>query len=173
MLEQGVDEADGGNGALLLALADSLNGRQADGHYDNLMAANTAINCADSKQRFTADQTMAKLSEFRSASPVFGDYLAWGLMSCTGWPVAGAWETPDVSAPGAAPVLVIGNTGDPATPYAGAKAMADALGKGVGVQMTYEGQGHGAYNSGNACVQKTVGDYLLDGKVPAAGTVCK
>lgn len=50
--------------------------------------------------------------------------------------------------------------------------MADALGKGVGVEMTYKGQGHGAYNTGDACVQKTVGDYLLDGKVPAAGTVC-
>ncbi|GGT08115.1 alpha/beta hydrolase [Streptomyces atratus] len=173
LLEQGVDEADGGNGALLLALADSLNGREADGHYDNSMAANTAINCADSKQRFTADQTMAKLPEFQSASPVFGDYLGWGLMACTGWPVAGVWETPDVSAPGAAPILVIGNTGDPATPYKGAKSMADALGKGVGVELTYEGQGHGAYNSGNACVQKVVGDYLLNGKVPAAGTVCK
>ncbi|MFF1915077.1 alpha/beta hydrolase [Streptomyces sp. NPDC058239] len=173
LLEQGVDDADGGDGALLLALADSLNGREADGRYDNSMAANVAINCADSKQRFTADQTMAKLPEFQSASPIFGDYLAWGLMTCTGWPVAGAWEVPDVSAPGAAPILVIGNTGDPATPYKGAKAMADALGKGVGVQMTYEGQGHGAYNSGDACVQKAVDDYLLKGKVPAAGTVCK
>ncbi|MER6103914.1 alpha/beta hydrolase [Streptomyces sp. NPDC001832] len=173
LLEEGVDEADGGSGALLLALADSLNGRADDGRYNNSMAANTAISCADSKERFTADQTLAKLPEFQSVSQVFGDYLGWGLMACTGWPVAGAWTTPDVSAPGAAPILVIGNTGDPATPYAGAKAMADALGKGVGVQMTYEGQGHGAYNSGNACVQNAVGGYLLDGKVPAAGTVCK
>ncbi|WP_329194757.1 alpha/beta hydrolase [Streptomyces sp. NBC_01435] len=173
LLEQGLDEADGGNGGLLLALADSLNGRSDSGRYDNSMAANAAVNCADSKQRFTVDQTKAKLPEFRSASKIFGDYLGWSLMSCTGWPVAGAWDTPDVSAPGAAPILVIGNTGDPATPYAGAKAMTDALGKGVGVEMTYEGQGHGAYNSGNACVQKAVGGYLLDGKVPAAGTVCK
>lgn len=173
LLEQGLDEADGGNGALLLALADSLNGRSDNGQYDNSMAANTAINCADSKQRFTADQTEAKLPEFRSASKIFGNYLGWSLMACTGWPVQGTWNTPDVSAPGAAPILVIGNTGDPATPYEGAKAMADALGEGVGVKMTYEGQGHGAYNSGNACVQKEVGGYLLDGKVPAAGTVCK
>ncbi|MFE3946263.1 alpha/beta hydrolase [Streptomyces sp. NPDC059118] len=173
LLEQGLDEADGGNGALLLALADSLNGRSDSGRYDNSMAANAAVNCADSKQRFTVDQTKAKLPEFRSASKIFGDYLGWSLMSCTGWPVQGAWDTPDVSAPGAAPILVVGNTGDPATPYAGAKAMTDALGQGVGVEMTYEGQGHGAYNSGNACVQKAVGGYLLDGKVPAAGTVCK
>ncbi|TXS37926.1 alpha/beta hydrolase [Streptomyces sp. OR43] len=172
LLEQGVDEADGGNGALLLALADSLNGRSEDGRYDNSAAANTAINCADSKERFTLDETREKLPAFRDASPVFGDYLGWGLMACTGWPVAGAWDTPDVSAEGAAPVLVIGNTGDPATPYAGAKAMAEELGEGVGVEMTYKGEGHGAYNSGSACVQKAVGGYLLDGKVPDDGTVC-
>ncbi|MFE9908274.1 alpha/beta hydrolase [Streptomyces clavifer] len=172
LLEQGLDEADGGNGGLLLALADSLNGRTEDGHYDNSNAANAAINCADSAQRFTLEQTRAALPAFRKASPVFGDYLGWGLMSCTGWPVAGAWKTPDVSAPGSAPILVIGNTGDPATPYAGAKAMATELGRGVGIALTYKGEGHGAYNGGSACVQKAVDGYLLEGKVPASGTVC-
>ncbi|MEU0134197.1 alpha/beta hydrolase [Streptomyces sp. NPDC006296] len=172
LLEQGLDEADGGNGGLLLALADSLNGRSEDGHYDNSNAANTAVNCADSRQRFTLEQTRKALPRFREASPVFGDYLGWGLMACTGWPVAGAWDSPDVSAPGAAPILVIGNTGDPATPYAGARAMAAALGKGVGVELTYKGQGHGAYNGGSTCVQRNVDAYLLEGKVPKAGTVC-
>ncbi|MEI7034544.1 alpha/beta hydrolase [Streptomyces pratensis] len=172
LLEQGLDEAEGGNGGLLLALADSLNGRSEDGQYDNSGAANLAINCADSKQRFTLEQTKAALPAFRKASPLFGDYLGWGLMGCTGWPVAGAWETPDVSAPGSAPILVIGNTGDPATPYAGARAMARELGTGVGVELTYNGEGHGAYNSKDACVQRVVDGYLLDGDVPESGTVC-
>ncbi|MFF9690068.1 alpha/beta hydrolase [Streptomyces sp. NPDC014623] len=172
LLEQGLDEADGDNGGLLLALADSLNGRSEDGRYDNSNAANTAINCADSKQRFTLEQTRKALPGFRKVSPVFGDYLAWGLMSCTGWPVEGAWDTPDVSAPGSAPILVIGNTGDPATPYAGAKAMAAELGEGVGIELTYKGEGHGAYNGGNTCVQRAVDGYLIEGKVPEPGTVC-
>ncbi|MEE1804415.1 MULTISPECIES: alpha/beta hydrolase [unclassified Streptomyces] len=172
-LEQGLDEADGGNGALLLALSDSLNGRDQNGRYSNLQAANVAVNCADSKERYTLAQTKAKLPAFRKASPVFGDYLGWGLMSCTKWPVKGQWTTPDVSAPGSAPILIVGNTGDPATPYAGAKAMATALGKGVGVELTYHGQGHGSYDSGDRCVQSAVNGYLLNGKVPAAGTVCK
>ena len=51
--------------------------------------------------------------------------------------------------------------------------MADALGKGVGIELTYRGQGHGAYNGGSACVQRAVNSYLLEGKVPAAGTVCQ
>ncbi|MFJ4963672.1 alpha/beta hydrolase [Streptomyces sp. NPDC088729] len=172
LLEQGLDEADGGDGGLLLALADSLNGRSEDGRYDNSNAANIAINCADGKQRFTLEQTKAALPAFRKASPLFGDYLGWGLMSCTGWPVAGAWETPDVSAKGAAPILVVGNTGDPATPYEGARAMVRELGAGVGVELTYRGEGHGAYNSENRCVQRAVDGYLLDGAVPKSGTTC-
>ncbi|MDQ0986854.1 alpha/beta hydrolase [Streptomyces sp. V2I9] len=172
LLEQGLDEAGGDDGGLLLALADSLNGRSEDGRYDNSNAANIAINCADSKERFSLEQTKAALPAFRKASPLFGEYLGWGLMGCTGWPVAGAWQTPDVSAAGSAPILVIGNTGDPATPYAGAKAMVEKLGKGVGVELTYKGEGHGAYNSKDACVQRAVDDYLVDGKTPGSGTVC-
>lgn len=94
------------------------------------------------------------------------------MLSCTDWAVEGAAEHPDVSAPGSAPILVVGNTGDPATPYEGAQKMAQALGKGVGVELTYKGQGHGAYDSKNKCVQDAVNGYLLDGKVPKAGTVC-
>jgi hypothetical protein len=103
---------------------------------------------------------------------VFGEFLGWALMSCTDWPVPGMWSHPDVSAPGAAPIVVIGNTGDPATPYEGAKAMKEALGKGVGVQITYRGQGHGAYGN-SACVDRAVDAYLLNGRVPKDGTVCR
>ncbi|MFJ7202232.1 alpha/beta hydrolase [Streptomyces sp. NPDC098789] len=172
LLEQGLDEAEGGQGQLLLVMSDALNGRDAKGTYNNIGAANTAINCADSKERFTLEQTKAKLPAFRAASAVFGDFLGWGLLGCTDWPVKGAFDTPDVSARGAAPIVVIGNTGDPATPYEGARKMVERLGPGVGVELTYKGEGHGAYNSGNACVQKAVDAYLLNGKVPAAKAVC-
>ncbi|WP_137993482.1 alpha/beta hydrolase [Streptomyces vilmorinianum] len=172
-LEQGLDSADGGDGALLLALSDSMNGRDQNGSYSNIQAANAAINCVDFKERYTLGQAKERLPEFREASAVFGDFMGWALASCSQWPVPGTWEHPDVSAPGAAPILVLGTTGDPATPYEGARAMAEALGKGVGVELTYEGEGHGAYNSGNACVQETVNAYFLEGKVPASGTVCR
>ncbi|MDT7844279.1 alpha/beta hydrolase [Streptomyces justiciae] len=171
-LTEGLDQAYDGDGRVLMLLADSMNGRNEDGTYSNLTAANIAINCADDKARYTEDYVEQKLPEFRSASPIFGDYLAWGMVSCTDWAVAGAADHPDVSAAGSAPILVVGNTGDPATPYAGARRMVDALGAGVGVELTYKGQGHGAYDSKNKCVQGAVNGYLLDGKVPAAGTVC-
>ncbi|MFJ4525005.1 alpha/beta hydrolase [Streptomyces sp. NPDC088810] len=171
-LTEGLEQAYDGDGKILMLLSDSMNGRNENGEYSNLTAANVAINCSDEKQRYNADYVQQKLPEFRAASPLFGDYLAWGMLSCTDWAVPGAADHPDVSAPGSAPLLVIGNTGDPATPYQGAKKMVDALGKGVGVELTYKGQGHGAYDSKNKCVQSAVNAYLLDGKVPKAGTVC-
>ncbi|MET9834064.1 alpha/beta fold hydrolase [Streptomyces sp. NPDC006385] len=171
-LTQGLVQAYDGDGRLLLLLADSMNGRRENGEYSNITAANVSINCADDKPRYTAAYVEQRLPEFRAASNLFGDSLAWAMLTCTDWPVPGAAEHPDVSAPGSGPILVVGNTGDPATPYEGARRMAEALGKGVGVELTYEGQGHGAYNTGNKCVQDAVNGYLLDGKVPAAGTVC-
>ncbi len=171
-LTEGLQQAYDGDGKVLMLLSDSMNGRNQDGEYSNISAANVSINCADDKPRYTAADVRAKLPEFRKASSVFGDYLAWGMVGCTDWAVAGDADHPDVSAPGAAPILVVGNTGDPATPYEGARKMVDALGKGVGVELTYKGQGHGAYDSGSTCVRDAVNGYLLNGRVPAAGTVC-
>ncbi|AVH56650.1 MULTISPECIES: alpha/beta hydrolase [Streptomyces] len=171
-LTEGLEQAYEGDGRVLMLLSDSMNGRDENGQYSNLVAANVSINCADDKPRYTTNFVKSKLPQFQAASPLFGDYLAWSLLSCTDWAVAGAANHPDVSAPGAAPILVVGNTGDPATPYEGARKMVDALGKGVGVELTYKGQGHGAYDSKNKCVQGAVNSYLLEGTVPRAGTVC-
>ncbi|WP_324787624.1 alpha/beta hydrolase [Streptomyces sp. H51] len=171
-LTEGLQQAYDGDGELLMRLSDAMNGRNENGEYSNLTAANVSINCADARPRYTPAQVERRLPAFRAASPVFGDYLAWSMISCTDWPVAGAADHPVVSAPGSAPILVVGNTGDPATPYEGAKKMVDALGPGVGVELTYKGQGHGAYDSKNKCVQRAVNSYLLDGRVPPNGTVC-
>jgi pimeloyl-ACP methyl ester carboxylesterase len=171
-LTEGLDQAYSGDGKVLMLLSDSMNGRNKNGQYSNLVAANISINCVDEKPRYTVSDVQAGLPAFRAASPLFGDFLAWGMLSCTDWAVPGAADHPDVSAAGAAPILVVGNTGDPATPYQGAKKMVDALGKGVGVELTYKGQGHGAYDSGNKCVHDAVNGYLLNGTVPPAGTVC-
>ncbi|MFE6973575.1 alpha/beta hydrolase [Streptomyces sp. NPDC057682] len=171
-LTQALDEAERGRGSMLLRLADSYNGRDDSGRYDTQNHAQRAISCADSKARPTVEQAKALLPEFTRISPVFGPFLAWDTAGwCSGWPVAGEHLTPEASAPGAGPVLVVGTTGDPATPYEGARRMADKLGKGVGVLVTNKGEGHGAYG-GNSCVTTTVDAYFLNGKVPKYGTTC-
>ncbi|MFI1173459.1 alpha/beta hydrolase [Streptomyces melanogenes] len=162
-----------GTGNLLLAMADSYNDRSKSGRYGTQSHSQRAISCDDSKARPTAAQARALVPEFRRISPVFGEFLAWDTAGwCANWPVPGERDVPEASAPGAGPVLVVGTTGDPATPYEGAKKMADKLGAGVGVLLTNKGEGHGAYTEGNTCVMRTVDAYLLDGKVPANGTVC-
>ncbi|MGW1410199.1 alpha/beta hydrolase [Streptomyces sp. NPDC002403] len=172
-LTQALDEAEkSGTGTMLLQLADSYNGRDEKGHYDTQNHSQRAISCADSKLRPTADEARALLPEFRKLSPVFGPFLAWDTAGwCSQWPVPGEHDHPEASAPGAGPVLVVGTTGDPATPYEGARKMADELGRGVGILLTNKGEGHGAYG-GNTCVTSTVDAYFLDGMVPDDGKTC-
>ncbi|MBO1337072.1 alpha/beta hydrolase [Streptomyces sp. VRA16 Mangrove soil] len=172
-LTKALRDAERGDGTALLALADSYNDRDPQGHYGTTTHSQRAISCLDDKARPTPAQAKALRAKFRAISPVFGEAMAWDTAGwCHDWPVPGQWDTPDVSAPGAAPVLVVGNTGDPATPYEGARRMADELGKGVGVELTWKGEGHGAYGSGSACVDSAVNAYLLEGRIPRDGTVC-
>ncbi|MFJ3797183.1 alpha/beta hydrolase [Streptomyces sp. NPDC090088] len=162
-----------GDGSELLSLADQYNDRDSSGHYGTTTHSQRVISCLDDKQRPTLAQTKKLLPQFEKISPVFGDFLGWDTAGwCHDWPVAGEYDTPEVSAPGAAPILLVGNTGDPATPYEGARRMADELGKGVGVELTWKGEGHGAYGSGSDCVDSTVDAYLLSGTVPKDGKVC-
>lgn len=171
MLRDGLATAAEGDGSVLLFLADSYNERSDEDGYSNGNAAFAAVNCADYADRFTAADVRGRLPEFRRASSVFGEWTAWGLLQCTDWPVAGHAPTVDVTAEGAAPILVVGNTGDPATPYEGAEKMADQLGEGVGVRLTVDGEGHGTYGV-NDCLTALVDTYLLDGTVPKHGTTC-
>ncbi|MFF0010145.1 alpha/beta hydrolase [Streptomyces sp. NPDC005374] len=172
-LTSALDTAEQGDGSELLALADDYRQRDRSGRYGLLPQAQRVISCLDDKQRPTLTEAKGLLPEFERISPVFGPFLGWDAAGwCHDWPVAGQYETPVVSAPGAAPVLVVGNTGDPATPYEGARRMADELGKGVGVELTWRGEGHGAYGNGSDCVDSTVNAYLLKGTVPKDGRVC-
>jgi pimeloyl-ACP methyl ester carboxylesterase len=172
-LTSALDAAEQGDGSELLALADGYNERDISGRYGTATHAQRVISCLDDRQRPTVEETKKLLPRFKKISPVFGDFLGWDMAGwCHGWPVPGQHDTPEVSAPGAAPILVIGNTGDPATPYEGARKMADELGKGVGVTLTWKGEGHGAYGSGSDCVDSTVNAYLLNGTVPRNGKVC-
>ncbi|MFJ9820438.1 alpha/beta hydrolase [Streptomyces sp. NPDC101151] len=172
-LTSALKSAESGDGSKLLALADDYNDRDSSGHYGTTSHAQRVISCLDDRQRPTLAQTKNLLPRFERISPVFGDFLGWDAAGwCHDWPVPGQYDTPEVSAPGAAPILLVGNTGDPATPYEGARRMADELGKGVGTELTWKGEGHGAYGNGSDCVDAAVNAYLLDGTVPKDGTVC-
>ncbi len=107
--------------------------------------------------------------EFEEVAPTFGRYLA-GEGACEYWPVEASQTIEDYSAAGAAPIVVIGTTGDPATPYEWAEQLADILDSGV--LISYEGEGHTAYGRSNGCVDDAVDAYLLEGTVPEDGLSC-
>ncbi|MEV0527133.1 alpha/beta hydrolase [Streptomyces sp. NPDC050439] len=159
------------DGAPLLSLSDSYYERDADGTYANLMFANAAVNCLDLPPAFkTAADVKKSLPDFEKASPVFGEGLAWASLNCAYWPVKATGEPHRIKAEGAAPIVVVGTTRDPATPYRWAEALADQLSSGK--LLTYEGDGHTAYGRGSKCVDSTINAYLLDGKAPDDGKRC-
>lgn len=135
-------------------------------------AALVAITCADSSLRPDFERLDRDAARVEAASPVFGAAWSTGVYLCYDWPFDGERVAPQVNADGAAPVLVVGGTGDPITPYPGAQHMARALGDGVGVLLTAEEEGHGTYPK-NSCVTETVDQYLCTGRTPAPGTVCR
>ncbi|WP_077801996.1 alpha/beta hydrolase [Streptomyces sp. JHA26] len=159
------------DGAGLLALSDSYYEREAGGGYSNLMSANAAVNCLDLPAAFSSpDEVRAALPEFEKASPVFGESLAWSSLNCAYWPVHPTGEPHRIEAAGAAPIVVVGTTRDPATPYRWAQALAGQLSSGR--LLTYEGDGHTAYGRGSACIDSAINAYLLRGTPPANGKRC-
>jgi pimeloyl-ACP methyl ester carboxylesterase len=160
-----------GDGAMLLALADSYYERGQDGTYSNLMYANAAVNCLDLPPAFTGPaQAKAAVPAFEKASPVFGDGLAWASLNCSYWPVKATGSAHRVEAKGAAPIVVVGTTRDPATPYRWARSLASQLDSGH--LLTFEGDGHTAYGRGSDCIDTAINTYLLDGTPPANGKKC-
>ncbi|MFI7538062.1 alpha/beta hydrolase [Streptosporangium sp. NPDC049376] len=168
LLEQGFGRGFKGDGRILLYLADAYNARMPDGSYSTIMSSFPAITCVDTSERPTREQLDRTEKASLEISPLFGGSGMGAL--CAAWPVPGSDEARRVDATGSAPIVVIGGTGDPATPYEWAPKLVSQLK--TGVLVTYKGEGHGAYLSGDSCVKRVTDGYLLDGKVPENGTTC-
>ncbi|MFF0276039.1 MULTISPECIES: alpha/beta hydrolase [unclassified Streptomyces] len=170
-LREALARAIDGEGSGLLALADSYYEREADGTYANLMFANAAVNCLDLPAAYRGPADVAKaVPSFEKASPIFGRGLAWAALNCTSWPTPPTGGPHRITAEGAAPILVVGTTRDPATPYKWARSLAGQLSSGT--LLTYEGDGHTAYGRGSDCIDTAINTYLLEGTPPAEGKRC-
>ncbi|MCY0951332.1 alpha/beta hydrolase [Streptomyces sp. H27-S2] len=171
-LREALGSAMSGDGAPLLALADSYYERGPDGTYANLMFANAAVNCIDQPPAFSGPEAVdAALASFGKASPVFGEGLAWASLNCAYWPVKATGTAKKLTAKGAPPIVVVGTTRDPATPYKWAQALAGQLESGT--LLTYEGDGHTAYGRGSDCIDTSINRYLLEGRAPEDGKRCE
>lgn len=170
MLTKAFSAALQGDGSAMLVLADAYNERDASGHYTQVMSANPAIYCLDHPETRTPEQIGALAAELEQKYPPLGATMGWGLLSCAEWPVKAVMTPQRLTAEGAAPIVVIGTTGDPATPYAWAQALASQLSSGR--LLTWKGVGHTAYGRGSQCVSSVVESYLVGGVVPAKNVTC-
>ena len=170
-LREALSQALEGDGRSLLLLSDLYNDRGPGGRYTtNTGEAIYAVNCLDRPESGDFAAFRAQAAEVGAVSPIFGGYIVWANLTCTTWPVPAEGEPEPVHAAGAAPILVVGTTRDPATPYESAQALAEQLDSGH--LLTYDGDGHTAYRLGSRCVDTAVDAYLLDGTVPADGARC-
>lgn len=170
-LRDGLTQAMKGDGSGLLALSDTYYERNDDGTYSNLMPAFAAVSCLDQPPAFTSPaEVTAALPDFEKASPVFGEGFAWSSLNCASWPAPATGAPHRIVAKGADPILVVGTTRDPATPYRWAQSLAGQLSSGT--LLTYDGDGHTAYGRGSDCIDTAINTYLLDGTPPPAGKTC-
>jgi len=162
ILRRGVDEALAGDGSTLLELADSYRDFGSFPAYE-------AVSCTDSEHPVGGEAWARFAAELEAVSPRFGAGIANEMLPCAFWPVPPEPIVGPVRAEGAPPILVIGTSGDPATPLAQAEQVAAMLADGR--LLVHEGEGHTAYGT-NACVDGVVERYLLDGELPEPGARC-
>lgn len=160
-----------GKSELAFRLADSYYGRAEDGTFaDNSTEAFIAINCLDYEATGTRDTLRAEAAKLARLAPVLGPQMSYGGTSCDDWPFPPTRQRGPIVAEGSGPIVVVGTTNDPATPYKWAVALVDQLENGF--LVTYDGEGHTAYNKSNACVNDAVDGYFIDGIVPKTDPLC-
>jgi pimeloyl-ACP methyl ester carboxylesterase len=168
-LDEALAAAVDGDGRDLVSYADAYTGRDGDGTYDNLQAAFIAIGCADGPPVGDAAGLRVIEDAAEEAAPRVGASIVNNSMACAFWPIAARAPT-EVRAPDADPILVLGTRNDPATPVAWARSLADQLESAV--LVTVGGARHTAFAAGNACVDRIVVRYLVQGATPRDGRRC-
>jgi pimeloyl-ACP methyl ester carboxylesterase len=171
LLTQALGSAIKGDVSPMLRLADFGADREPNGTYSaNSTFAFGAINCLDYPMVTDTAGMRADEQKLRQASPTLGYYFAYGGTNCKDWPYQSVRTPAPADYKGSSDIVVIGTTGDPATPVEWAAALRKQLGKAA--LLTWEGEGHTAYGRSNDCIGNAVDSYLVDGKTPADNTVC-
>lgn len=168
-LAQAIQQGLAGDGTLLAVIAFEYEGLQNNGQFDNEIAAEIATSCVDRPSPTRLSEYERLSNVMAKAAPDFGAGEAWGTLACAYWPVAPQLRPHAIAAPAAPPVLLVGSTADPATPYRWATAVAHQLRHAR--LLTRNGPGHTGYFS-SSCVRQHVDTFLATLRLPAPGTTC-
>jgi pimeloyl-ACP methyl ester carboxylesterase len=169
ILAEALADAQRGDGSGLMTLYDEYYGRDRNGGYSDELEAFQVISCMDDPRRLTIAEEDAAAARYRDAAPRFAPGTT-GSYGCVFLPTP-IEPRATITGIGAGTILVMGTTGDAATPLSSTEAMADTLEDGRLVIV--EADQHTGYDV-NRCSQKTIDDYLIDpvANAPADGTRC-
>ncbi|MEQ1699122.1 MAG: alpha/beta hydrolase, partial [Ilumatobacteraceae bacterium] len=177
VLADALAKAEAGNPAGIFQLADDYNGRNPDGTFTSLFQSFGIIRCASGITSQPPDDPEALLAKIKEQAPRFGGDVTLEDLTEDGEDPDGCAELvgtdvqpAELDYAGAGPIVVIGGTNDPATPFRWAEEMAAAMGPNAAL-VTFTGEGHGQLLA-STCVTEIEGALLADLTLPDEGTVC-
>ena len=155
----------------ILELADQYNSRDSSGnYYSNQNDISIMITCLDWQEQRSVEDMSKDQVAFAQKSPVFGPYLSFAGLPCKYWKAEPKLPKVSLTKIDTSPILIIGVTKDPATPYKWAKTLAAAF---TNSQLiTLNGEGHTGHGRGNKCVDTAVDTYFLTGKSSPGSLIC-
>ena len=165
-LTSALDQAINHNDGSAFAVAEE----QDSTSKDDSGGAFQAVTCLDYPVEGDTATWAAQYEEAKRVAPIFGNTSVGMDLVCSVWGHNGTRKPTQIHAHGAAPILVVGTTGDPATPYAWSKSLAEQLDSGQ--LLTWEGNGHTAYGGDAPCVNDAIDAYLLSGTMPKEDLTC-
>lgn len=158
-----------GDGTTFLSLADDYAQRRSDGTYSsNETDAAFVIDCLDWRGPKSTASIKELAIKFAQEAPVFGPYLAYSGLSCQFFPSPTQSVMKKIAT---TPIIIIGTTRDPATPYIWAQDLHKTILNSH--LISFEADGHTGYGHGSSCVDSAVNQYFLTGILPTSDLTCK
>ena len=168
-LRVGLSEARMGDGTTLLSLADDYAQRRSDGTYSNNETdAAFVIDCLDWRGPRTTQSIKELAKRFVQEAPIFGPYLAYSGLSCQFFTAPNQSVMKEIVT---TPIIIVGTTRDPATPYVWAEDLHNTIRNSRLISL--EADGHTGYGHGSICVDSAVNQYFLTGILPTSDLTCK
>lgn len=172
IIDRIIQEVSNNNPQTAFYSADLYYSRENGQYTDNSFNALIAISCLDYPRHTNLENMQINATTLKIAAPTIGEFQGYTELACQTWPEPSKNIRGDFTINNSPPILLVGTTGDPATPYSSAVKVHKKIKNSV--LLTNNDEGHTAYRTDgtNNCIVNKVDTYLLDGQMPANNTSC-